>query len=123
MAVLSLCPREKQADVRRALLRFAANHAGSSVVGTVQEGTNITGLAQMLSKAQWRVEVLSAVSREAFERGHVRGAWCLGAPDGVSLGVVMGFESEGRVSILKGAGVHLALERASLGASDGVPPW
>ena len=66
-------------------MKFAANHASSSVIGTEVERRNFEGLVGVLREARWQVKVAVVGSREAFARGEVKGVWQLGAVQGLSL--------------------------------------
>ena len=114
-AVLHLCPAQERERVRRRVLKFAANHASSSVIGTEVERRNFEGLVGVLREARWQVKVAVVGSREAFARGEVKGVWQLGAAQGGSLGVLVWFESDEHVAVLKGPGMHSLLDSVPLG--------
>ena len=122
-AVLHLCPAQERERVRRRVLKFAANHGSSSLIGTEVERRNFEGLVGLLREARWQVKVAVVGSREAFARGEVRGVWQLGAAQGGSLGVLVWFESDEHVAVLKGPGTDSLLDSVPLGMDLVEAPW
>ena len=122
-AVLHLCPAQERERVRRRVLKFAANHASSSLIGTEVERRNFEGLVGLLREARWQVQVAVVGSREALARGEVKGVWQLGAAQGGSLGVFVWFESDEHVAVLKEPGMHSLLDSVPLGMDLVEAPW
>ena len=77
----------------------------------------------MLREARWQVKVAVVDSREAFARGELKGVWQLGAVQGGALGVLVWFESDEHVAVLKGPGMHSLLDSIPLCTELVEAPW